>query len=106
MDKHYAGFAEDPAGFFYIYVDDVRRHIVVEHYSRVARDDGAGERTVSGKIGRVFKGSNAETIYRTIIGNGLVTLMDHAAYLGYELGKAETALKNNVRYEQDKPVRV
>jgi tetrahydromethanopterin S-methyltransferase subunit A len=106
MDKRYTGFEEDPAGFFYIYLDDTRRTIVVEHYDNVAKEAADGRRTVSGKINRVFKGTNAESIYRTIIGNNLITLMDHAAYVGYELGKAETALKNNVRYEQDKPLKV
>jgi tetrahydromethanopterin S-methyltransferase subunit A len=106
MEKHYSGFTEDPAGFFYIYLDDARRNIVVEHYANVVKESGGRSRTVSGKINRVFRGANAEILYRTIIGNGLVNLPDHAAYLGYELGKAETALKNNVKYEQDKPVRV
>jgi tetrahydromethanopterin S-methyltransferase subunit A len=106
MDKRYVGFAEDPAGFFYIYLDGTRRNIVVEHYMSVVKEVEGSRRTVSGKMNRVFKGANAEILYRTIVGNGLVTLLDHAAYLGYELGKAETALKNNVKYEQDKPLKI
>jgi len=106
MEKSYTPFAEDPAGFFYIYLDGARRNIAVEHYESVLKQADGKRRTVSGKISRVFKGANAETLYRTIIGNGLVTLPDHAAYLGYELGKAETALKNNVKYVQDKPLKV
>ncbi|MFH0861395.1 MAG: DUF4346 domain-containing protein [Candidatus Altiarchaeota archaeon] len=106
MEKRYVGFAEDPAGFFYIYLDGTRRNIVVEHYEGVVKDVIGGRRTVSGKMSRIFKGANAEGLYRTIVGNGLVTLLDHSAYLGYELGKAETALKNNVKYEQDKPLKV
>jgi tetrahydromethanopterin S-methyltransferase subunit A len=106
MDKRYVGFTEDPAGFFYIYLDGTRRNIVVEHYESVMKEVEGRNRTVSGKLGRVFKGANAESLYRTIVGNGLVTLLDHAAYLGYELGKAETALKNNVKYDQDKPIKV
>ena len=106
MEKRYVGFAEDPAGFFYIYLDGTRRNIVVEHYVGVVKEVDGRARTVTGKINRVFKGANADMLYRTIVGNGLVTLLDHAAYLGYELGKAETALKNNVKYEQDKPIRI
>jgi tetrahydromethanopterin S-methyltransferase subunit A len=106
MDKRFAGYTEDPSGFFYIYLDGTRRNIVVEHYDSVLKDVDGSRRTVSGKLGKVFKGANAETLYRTIIGNGLITQLDHAAYLGYELGKAECALKSNVKYEQDKSVKV
>jgi len=106
MDRKYLDFKEDDQGFFFIYLDDARRNIVVEHYRNVVKDMGRYKRTVSGKINKVFKGANAETLYRTILGNGLVSRPDHAAYLGYELGKAETALKNHRKYEQDRPVRL
>lgn len=106
MDRKFTDFKEDEEGFFYIYLDDARRNIVVEHYKNVSKDLGRFKRTVSGKINKVFKGSNAESLYRTIIGNNLISQIDHAAYLGYELGKAETALKNRVNYEQDRPVRL
>ncbi len=105
MNTHYSDFKEDPSGFFYIYLDGARRNIVVEHYVNVVKDVGTRRRTVSGKLNKVFKGNNAETLYRTILGNSLVGRLDHAAYLGYELGKAETALKNNVKYEQDRPLK-
>jgi tetrahydromethanopterin S-methyltransferase subunit A len=106
LDKRFIGFSEDPAGFFYIYLDEATRNIIVEHYQNVIKEVEGNRRTVSGKVNKVFRGNNAETLYRTILGNNLVSLMDHAAYLGYELGKAETALKNGVKYEQDKPLRV
>lgn len=105
MDRKYLDFKEDPEGFFYIYLDGPRRNIVVEHYVNVVKDIGTRRRTVSGKLNKVFKGTNAATLYRTIIGNNIIGRMDHAAYLGYELGKAETALKNRVKYEQDRPVK-
>ncbi|MBD3387880.1 MAG: DUF4346 domain-containing protein [Candidatus Altiarchaeales archaeon] len=106
MDRKYMDFKEDSGGFFYIYLDGARRNIVVEHYVNVVKDVGTRRRTVSGKLNKVFKGTNAETLYRTILGNSLITRIDHAAYLGYELGKAETALKNRVKYEQDRPVKL
>ncbi|MBU0762237.1 MAG: DUF4346 domain-containing protein [Candidatus Altiarchaeota archaeon] len=99
-------FQEDESGFFYIYLDDARRNIVVEHYEGVEREVRGHRRTATGKINKVFKGSNAETIYRTILGNGLISRIDHAAYVGYELAKAEIALKNGLKYEQDRPVKV
>jgi tetrahydromethanopterin S-methyltransferase subunit A len=106
MDRKYMDFREDSAGFFHIYLDGPRRNIVVEHYVNVVKDIGTRRRTVSGKLNKVFKGTNAETIYRTILGNNLIGRIDHAAYIGYELGKAETALKNSLRYEQDRPLKV
>ncbi len=106
MEKNFIVFKEDPKGFFYIYLDDARRNIVVEHYTNIEKKIGRHRQTVSGKINKVFKGNNAESIYRTILGNNLVSMMDHAAYLGYELGKAETALKNHGKYEQDRPVKI
>jgi tetrahydromethanopterin S-methyltransferase subunit A len=106
MRKNYVQFGEDPEGFFHIYIDSTRRYIVAEHYHNVVKDASGRELTVSGRMNKAFRGSNAETLYRTILGNIKIGRMDHAAYLGYELGKAETALKNNIRYEQDRPVKV
>ncbi len=106
MEKNYVAFEEDKAGFFYVYLDDARRNIVVEHYEGVIRDVGKYHLTSTGKINKVFKGTTAEALYRTIIGNGLISRLDHAAYLGHELAKAETALRNGLRYEQDRPLKV
>lgn len=106
MEKNYSSFKEDPLGFFYIYLDDARRNIVVEHYKNVDKPVSHVRRTVTGKINRVFKGKNAQVLYRTIIGNNLISQMDHAAYIGYELAKAETALRNNARYEQDRAIKL
>ncbi|MBS7619958.1 DUF4346 domain-containing protein, partial [Candidatus Bathyarchaeota archaeon] len=49
----------------------------------------------------VIKGKRAENIYRKIIEKGLVKKLDHAAYLGKELYKAEIVLKINRSYVQD-----
>jgi dihydropteroate synthase len=52
----------------------------------------------------IIKGKNAEDIYRTIIDLGLVSLFDHAAYLGSELQKAQIALVTGKSYLQDMPL--
>jgi len=49
----------------------------------------------------IIKGKTAETIYNKIVQLGLVTRLDHAAYLGSELKKAEIALRINKEYIQD-----
>ncbi|MFH1403818.1 MAG: DUF4346 domain-containing protein [Candidatus Altiarchaeota archaeon] len=99
-------FKPDPKGFFYIYVDVERKEIVVEHYKNVERKLGLKKVIVSGKVNRKFRGKKAEKIYREIIAHNLVSLMDHAAYLGAELAKAELALTKGVEYEQDEKLTI
>tara|TARA_Y100000310_G_scaffold344780_1_gene459468 strand:- start:8747 stop:9121 length:375 start_codon:yes stop_codon:yes gene_type:complete len=53
------------------------------------------------KILKIIKGRNAIEIVNTIIREGLVGSMQHAADLGVELCKAEIALENNLEYVQD-----
>lgn len=98
MDGGACDFTEDEKGFFYIYVKD--GEIVVEHYENKYLDD-AGKRIITGKINRVFRGTRADEIYRKVLGEDLVSRMDHAAYLGAELGKAQACIENGIEYEQD-----
>ncbi|WP_048148041.1 dihydropteroate synthase-like protein [Methanolacinia paynteri] len=53
--------------------------------------------------GRAVKGKKWEEIFHMLLKEERVSLMDHAAYLGKELYKAELALKFNRSYEQDGP---
>jgi dihydropteroate synthase-like protein len=48
-----------------------------------------------------FSGDSAKKIYQEIIKRSLITNLEHAAYLGKELGKAEIALKLGKNYVQD-----
>jgi len=52
----------------------------------------------------VFEGRRAEDLCHTIVRRGDVTLLAHAAYLGRELAKAETALEFDLEYDQDRPL--
>jgi tetrahydromethanopterin S-methyltransferase subunit A len=83
-------YQSDPVGFFVIQIDIHAHEILTEHYSNAH------------ELLRVLHGKNAREIYSTIIRNGWVTVLQHAAYLGRELGKAELALKHGWRYEQNK----
>ena len=49
----------------------------------------------------IVKGKTAEQVYGLIIESGLVSKLDHAAYLGTELAKAEIALRTGKEYVQD-----
>ena len=49
----------------------------------------------------LIESETAEALYNTIVREQLVTSLQHAAYLGFELAKAEIALKENLHYNQD-----
>ena len=79
----------DRAGYFVILPQFEKKIIVVEHYS------------YDNKLLRVIRGSTGRDIYSTIIQNGWVTLLSHAAYLGKELARAELSIEHGFRYIQD-----
>lgn len=84
--------AYDPNGFFIITIDRTVGEIVVKHYL----PDNTPRYEMRGK--------RAESIIRGLIREKLISQMSHAGYLGVELGKAETALRLNLPYEQDHPI--
>jgi len=89
----------DPAGFFTIFIDGKKKVIVVEHYSNVAKN---GNRKVdTGRLEAVLEGTSAEALCAEITERGMVTRLDHAAYLGRELERAERCLRSGSDYEQD-----
>jgi tetrahydromethanopterin S-methyltransferase subunit A len=79
----------DRAGFFIVLPQPQKRLIVCEHYEN------------NGRLAHVIEGRQAALIAATVVDRGLVTQLDHAAYLGRELAKAEAALWNGGTYEQD-----
>jgi len=91
--KREKGFVPDPAGFVVIHVDHKDQEIIVEHYDY--------KRQIRFKI----IGSDAETLSHTLVERGLVSRLDHAAYIGRELQKAEIALERDLAYTQDKGLR-
>ncbi|MBP2200825.1 dihydropteroate synthase-like protein [Methanococcus voltae] len=56
---------------------------------------------VYGQPMKILKGKNPKEIYETAFRLNMVTKMDHAAYFGKELEKAEIALKIGKKYNQD-----
>lgn len=79
----------DKAGYFVIIPRPEKGDIVVEHYS------------YDNKMLWVIEGRDARSIYWTIIHNGWVTQLSHAAYLGKELTRAELSLKSGIKFIQD-----
>lgn len=79
----------DPAGFFIILPDKTTGVIACEHYEN------------SGRLMHVIEGKDSALIAATAVEQGLITRLDHAAYLGRELAKAEFAIKTGTTYIQD-----
>ena len=53
------------------------------------------------EILRKFSGKNAKELCQAVLKAGIVSRQDHAAYLGRETLKAETALRLGIPYVQD-----
>ena len=49
---------------------------------------------------KIFRGRRAIDLLKFILKENLINSKDHAAYIGYELGKAEECLKNGKKYVQ------
>ena len=80
----------DPAGYLVVYPDVSRALLLVEHY------------TNAGVLDSVIEGHTATAVYSTIIERGLVSRLDHAAYLGRELARAHHTLRTGEPYVQDR----
>ncbi len=86
----------DPNGYFLIQVDSHAQQIVVsfnsyENVPKFRCQSASGEKLIAAIV-------DSKIISSTEHGKR------HLGYVGYELGKAETALKSKVPYRQDKPL--
>lgn len=79
----------DKAGYFVIYPERRTKSLVVEHY------------TNQGLLDCVMEGSSTGALYTEAIERNLVTRLDHAAYLGRELARAEQSLLQGTPFVQD-----
>lgn len=80
----------DPAGYLVIYPDRRRRLLVLEHYAN------------NGVLTQVIEGATPAALYSAVIAEGLISRFDHAAYLGWELARADQALATGAAYVQDR----
>jgi tetrahydromethanopterin S-methyltransferase subunit A len=79
----------DPSGFFIIYPKRDERKIYLEHYK------------TDGTLNEIIFGEDPIFIATTVIERGLISRLDHAAYLGRELEKAQLSMSSGVPYIQD-----
>jgi tetrahydromethanopterin S-methyltransferase subunit A len=80
----------DPAGYFVVYPDRTHQRLVLEHYSN------------KGVLDRIFSANSAAALYTSVVDAELISRLDHAAYLGRELARAEHALQSGDDYVQDR----
>lgn len=86
-------FIHDPKGCFKIALDRDTKQIVLHYY------------VYGDSMPRlVIKGRDPLAMFRAAVGRGLVSRLDHAAYLGIELEKADVALRTQKSYIQDQPI--
>ena len=92
VEKNHAGremaFEEDPRGFFVITVEN--GEIVVRHRVSDGRESKYS-----------FRGDNAQRLYRLILNENLISKLDHAAYIGKELARAEDCLRTGAAFVQN-----
>lgn len=80
----------DPAGYVVVYPDRANALLRVEHF------------TNEGVLSAVLEGSTSGALSAALIERRLLTRLDHAAYVGRELAKAEQSLETGEPYIQDK----
>ncbi len=80
----------DPSGFFIIYPKKEEGRIYLEHYK------------ADGTLNEIIYGEDPVLITSTAIERGLVSRLDHAAYLGRELEKAYLSMVYGFQYVQDR----
>lgn len=105
----------DPGGYFIIYLDRQAQLIYAKHYTNIINEKGlavdpdTGEVIAArGKVTRtaetVFAARTAKELCVKVIEEpnpSLITMFDHAAYLGREFTRAEYALVTGEEYIQD-----
>jgi dihydropteroate synthase-like protein len=84
----------DYLGTFRIFIDHPDRMIVAIHYSMSNPNEPL----------HIIKGKTAQAVFAKILEMGIVSKLDHSAYLGNELTKAEIALRTDKNYMQDTPL--
>ncbi len=82
----------DPKGYFLIRVNHKEKSLEVGYCKKV------------NTIDIIIQGKTAMDVFNTIIREGLVSSLQHAADLGAELQKAEIALHLDIEYVQDSPL--
>lgn len=87
-------FHYDPRGYFLIRINPETKKIEVGHCKQ------------NNVILKRWSGDNARQLCQAVLKSGVVSRLDHAAYLGRETLKAEVALKLGIQYVQDSELEI
>ncbi len=88
VEQEISGYTPDPKGLFRIGIDWSSKRILCEH------------RNNEGKVQRLAS-QRMHALLKEILNRDLVGSIEHAAYIGAELSKAEIALRLGHDYQQD-----
>ena len=94
-----ADWAMDPKGYFLIKIDKNSKLIRVG-YCKISNNNMNEDHEMICEV----IGKTAIEIVNTLINEGFISSLQHAADMGIELNKAEIALKNDLEYVQDKDI--
>jgi tetrahydromethanopterin S-methyltransferase subunit A len=91
----------DPKGYFLIAIDRKKKEIRVGYciFKKL------GNNPINDMIS-IISGTTAIEIVNTLIRLKYISSLQHSADMGIELCKAELALKFNLKYTQDKDIRI
>ena len=89
----------DPKGYFLIKIDKNSKLIRVGYCKITNNNMNQDHEMICEVIGKT-----AIEIVNTLIKEGFVSSLQHAADMGIELNKAEIAMKNDLKYVQDKDI--
>lgn len=83
---------------------DKKSYLLIK-IDRKKRELAVGRCTTSHILTHEFRGKTAKVLSKAVIASGLITRMDHCAYLGRELARAEISMKRpkdrSLEYVQD-----
>ena len=94
-----ADWVMDPKGYFLIKIDKNSKLIRVG-YCKISNNNMNQDHEMICEV----IGKTAIEIVNTLIKEGFVSSLQHAADMGIELNKAEIAMKNDLEYVQDKDI--
>ena len=104
----------DPKGYFLIKIDLIKKKIIVEHYLNKINKKGLAidpdtnmpitcKNENIRQYNKIFIGDTAKEVGVQLSEKekSLISMLDHALYLGRELQKAEECIVRNIEYIQD-----
>ena len=91
----------DPSGYFLIDIDR-ENNLLKAGYCKFNQLD----KSQINDMVAIVSGKTAIEIVNTLISEKYISSLQHAADMGIELCKAELALKHNLKYTQDKDLKI